>query len=81
MESKPVIKGNIRTYRVWLDTNQYQKDMERIIKDDEVIIIYLLFFNLLKDVYETFNIFIRRKAKENNFKVFTDTNQIVLSLD
>ena len=38
-EPKPTIKGDFRTFRVWLDTNQYQKDMERIVKGEEVHII------------------------------------------
>jgi intron-binding protein aquarius len=56
-EMKPALKGTTRTYRIWLDTNQYQQDMERVVNKGE------------EDVYETFNIFVRRKPKENNFKV------------
>eukprot|EP00794_Sanderia_malayensis_P020018 gene20018-21979_t len=55
-EAKPLPKGDIRTYRVWLDTNQYQKDMECAAKGGD-------------DVYEHINVFMRRKPKENNFKV------------
>ena len=40
-EPKPTIKGDFRTFRVWLDTNQYQKDMERIVKGEEVHIKYM----------------------------------------
>lgn len=55
-EPKPVLEGPRRVFRVWLDTNQYQSDMSRLVKGGE-------------DVYETFNVFVRRKPKENNFKV------------
>ena len=55
-EPKPHLPGKSRTFRVWLDTNQYQVDMADVVQGRE-------------DVYETFNIFMRRKPKENNFKV------------
>jgi intron-binding protein aquarius len=55
-EPKPRLPGKNRTFRVWLDTNQYQLDMADVVQGKE-------------DVYETFNIFMRRKPKENNFKV------------
>ena len=55
-EPKPQLMGKRRTFRVWLDTNQYQQDMLDVVNGNE-------------DVYETFNIFMRRKPKENNFKV------------
>ena len=55
-EPKPHLPGKSRTFRVWLDTNQYQIDMADVVQGKE-------------DVYETFNIFMRRKPKENNFKV------------
>lgn len=55
-EPKPVLEGRKRVFRVWMDTNQYQNDMSRLVKGAE-------------DVYETFNVFVRRKPKENNFKV------------
>ena len=35
-EPKPVLSGNSRTYRVWMDTNQYQRDMARVVKGEEV---------------------------------------------
>lgn len=50
------LKGNDRTYRVWLDCNQYQSDLTN--KDD---------------VYGTFNLFMRRNPKENNFKAVLET--------
>lgn len=55
-EPKPQLKGKSRTFRVWMDTNQYQQDMSDVVSGKE-------------DVYETFNILMRRKPKENNFKV------------
>ncbi len=35
-EPKPVMRGDKRTYRLWLDTNQYQRDMESVVKGHEV---------------------------------------------
>ena len=35
-EPKPDLKGDTRTYRVWLDPNQYQKDMTGTIDGKEV---------------------------------------------
>ena len=49
--------GSIRTYRLYLDPAQYTTDMQRVQSDDTA-----------EDVYTTFNLLIRRKAKENNFK-------------
>ena len=37
-DAKPLPKGDVRTYRVWLDTNQYKIDLERTAKGMEVII-------------------------------------------
>ncbi|MEE6527082.1 hypothetical protein FKM82_028176, partial [Ascaphus truei] len=56
-EPKPKLKGDSRTIRVFLDPNQYQQDMTNTIQ------------NAAEDVYETFNLIMRRKPKENNFKV------------
>ncbi|XP_006823851.1 RNA helicase aquarius [Saccoglossus kowalevskii] len=60
IEPRPELKGQTRTYRVWLDPNQYQQDMAKTATGDE-------------DVYETFNIIMRRKPKENNFKAVLET--------
>ncbi|KAI2654745.1 RNA helicase aquarius [Labeo rohita] len=46
---------------VWLDPNQYQQDMTNSIQ------------NGAEDPYETFNIIMRRKPKENNFKAVLET--------
>lgn len=35
-EPKPEVKGDLRTFRVWLDTNQYQKDMESVVNGGDV---------------------------------------------
>lgn len=59
-EPKPEFKGDERTFRLWLDTNQYQQDMAETVHGSE-------------DVYETFNILLRRKPKENNFKAVLET--------
>lgn len=56
-DPKPKLRGDTRTFRVWLDPNQYQQDMTNSIQ------------NGAEDPYETFNIIMRRKPKENNFKV------------
>ncbi len=59
-EPKPALKGESRSYRVLLDPNQYHQDMERASSGGE-------------DTYETFNIIMRRKPKENNFKAVLET--------
>lgn len=60
-EPKPKLRGDSRTFRVWLDPNQYQQDMTSSIQAGT------------EDPYETFNIIMRRKPKENNFKVRSAT--------
>ncbi|KAI9345230.1 hypothetical protein BDR26DRAFT_1005595 [Obelidium mucronatum] len=45
-----------RTLRVSLDTNQYENDMGRVLRKEAA------------DVHGTFNILLRRKPQENNFK-------------
>lgn len=35
-DAKPTFTGTNRTFRVWLDTNQYQQDMASVIKGGEV---------------------------------------------
>jgi intron-binding protein aquarius len=53
-------RGDDRTYRVWLDCNQYQSDLAMAGKGHG-------------DVYESFNLFMRRRPKENNFKAILET--------
>lgn len=59
-EPRPILPGDQRTYRVWLDCNQYHDDMDKLNRGGT-------------DVYETFNILLRRKPKENNFKAVLET--------
>ncbi|XP_018567368.1 intron-binding protein aquarius isoform X2 [Anoplophora glabripennis] len=59
-EPRPVLPGDQRTYRVWLDCNQYRDDMNSTNQGKE-------------DVYENFNVLMRRKPKENNFKAVLET--------
>ena len=54
---KPFFNSDYRTYRVWLDPNQYYEDMT----------------NGQDDIYDSFNIILRRKPKENNFKAVLET--------
>ncbi|KAL5463485.1 hypothetical protein EMCRGX_G032381 [Ephydatia muelleri] len=65
---KPVLTKDERVFRVWLDTNQYQKDMELVVKGDE-------------DIYTTFNIFMRRKPKENNFKAVLESIRALMNTE
>lgn len=60
-DPKPKLRGDTRTFRIWLDPNQYQQDMTNSIQ------------NGVEDPYETFNIIMRRKPKENNFKAVLET--------
>ncbi|KAG0339143.1 hypothetical protein BG004_006940 [Podila humilis] len=52
--------GNTRTFRVALDANQYKIDQDLAKKTGQ-------------DVYQTFNIVLRRKPQENNFKPVLET--------
>ncbi|KAK6179554.1 hypothetical protein SNE40_011884 [Patella caerulea] len=67
-DPKPELQGNTRTFRVWLDPNQYQLDMTKTVNGEE-------------DVYETFNIIMRRKPKENNFKAVLETMRDLMNTD
>lgn len=60
IEPRTQLPGDKRTYRMWLDTNQYRVDMESLQTGGD-------------DVYESFNILMRRKPKENNFKAVLET--------
>ncbi|CAF0926502.1 unnamed protein product [Adineta ricciae] len=60
VDEKPTMTGDTRTWRVWLDPNQYQTDIQATLNGSE-------------DVYETFNVLMRRKPKENNFKAVLET--------
>ncbi|XP_055884455.1 RNA helicase aquarius-like [Biomphalaria glabrata] len=67
-EPKPEFHTDNRTYRVWLDPNQYQLDMANTVNGEE-------------DVYETFNVMMRRKPKENNFKAVLETIRDLMNTD
>ncbi|XP_071786990.1 RNA helicase aquarius-like [Asterias amurensis] len=67
-DPKPELPGAQRTYRVWLDSNQYQQDMAGTAAGGE-------------DVYESFNIIMRRKPKENNFKAVLETIRNLMNTD
>uniref|UniRef100_A0A182U8A4 Uncharacterized protein n=1 Tax=Anopheles melas TaxID=34690 RepID=A0A182U8A4_9DIPT len=68
IEQRPQLTGEQRTFRVWLDSNQYRLDMDATLHatpgDDD---------DGREDVYEGFNIIMRRKPKENNFKAVLET--------
>ncbi|XP_074091147.1 RNA helicase aquarius isoform X2 [Macrotis lagotis] len=68
-EPKPRLRGDSRTYRVFLDPNQYQQDMTNTIQNGG------------EDVYDTFNIIMRRKPKENNFKAVLETIRNLMNTD
>ncbi|KAK2508328.1 hypothetical protein MC885_011569, partial [Smutsia gigantea] len=68
-EPRPSLRGESRTFRVFLDPNQYQQDMTNTIQ------------NGAEDVYETFNIIMRRKPKENNFKAVLETIRNLMNTD
>ncbi|ELT95764.1 hypothetical protein CAPTEDRAFT_198998 [Capitella teleta] len=67
-EVKPTFKGDNRSFRVWLDPNQYQHDMTMTMDGHE-------------DIYETFNVVMRRKPKENNFKAVLETIRDLMNTD
>ncbi|KAL5274552.1 AQR family protein [Megaselia abdita] len=60
IEPRSNIPGEKRTFRIWLDCNQYREDMDALEQGAE-------------DVYDGFNILMRRKPKENNFKAVLET--------
>ncbi|KAF9315831.1 hypothetical protein BG003_002627 [Podila horticola] len=61
--------GNTRTFRVALDANQYKIDQEHAKKNGG------------QDVYQTFNIVLRRKPQENNFKPVLETIRDLMQSD
>lgn len=67
-EPKPELSGDTRTYRIFLDPNQYQQDMTATVEG-------------AADVYETFNVIMRRKPKENNFKAVLETIRDLMNTD
>jgi len=59
---RPKFSSNTRTFRVILDSNQYKEDMELCASHPGT-----------EDVYSSFNVLMRRKPKENNFKAVLET--------
>jgi intron-binding protein aquarius len=64
-----VATGNMRTFKVLLDTAQYQMDITNVVDHDTV------------DVYTTFNLLMRRKPKENNFKAVLATIRDIMEVE
>jgi intron-binding protein aquarius len=56
-QQKQKFEGFNRTYRVLLDSNQYKMDSDKLAANE-----------IKEDVYSSFNVFVRRRPKENNFK-------------
>ncbi|CAG7823151.1 unnamed protein product [Allacma fusca] len=67
-EPRPFLAGDSRTFRVILDSNQYKLDMDTVSVGNE-------------DVYDTFNIILRRKPKENNFKAVLETIRDLMNIN
>ncbi|KAM3579300.1 hypothetical protein VKS41_008163 [Umbelopsis sp. WA50703] len=63
------ISGSSRTVRVLLDPNQYKTDMDRFNQKES------------GDVYETFNVLVRRRPEENNFKAVLETIRDLMQSD
>jgi intron-binding protein aquarius len=58
IKNKLKFENNLRTFRVFLDSNQYKSDTD---KQYDII-------NNNDDIYSSFNVFLRRRPKESNFK-------------
>ncbi|KAI9094430.1 hypothetical protein DFS34DRAFT_249440 [Phlyctochytrium arcticum] len=57
----PRVEGSKRSFRVLLDTNQYQDDFDAMQRQER------------DDVYTSFNVLVRRRPQENNFKAVLET--------
>ncbi|KHN88639.1 Intron-binding protein aquarius [Toxocara canis] len=68
-EKKPLLEGDSRTYRVWLDQNQYRLDTDEY--GDRAV----------DEVYYSFNLIIRRDPKTNNFKAVLATIRQLLNTE
>lgn len=62
LESKTKVTGDKRTWRVFLDPSQYRIDTDKLLANPNS-----------EDVYSTFNVFVRRRPKENNFKAVLES--------
>jgi len=60
--------GNTRTFRVALDPNQFKMDQDNMKKGGS-------------DVYQSFNVVLRRKPQENNFKPVLETIRDLMQSD
>uniref|UniRef100_A0A1I7T695 Intron-binding protein aquarius n=1 Tax=Caenorhabditis tropicalis TaxID=1561998 RepID=A0A1I7T695_9PELO len=65
-EKKAKIPGDLRKFRLLLDANQYRLDMEEANK---------------VDIYDTFNLLVRRDSKTNNFKAVLQTIRDLLNTE
>jgi intron-binding protein aquarius len=61
------VNGDDRKLRLLLDPQQYQLDTARMVREGA------------EDVYETFNLIVRRKPKENNFKSILECMRDLMS--
>jgi intron-binding protein aquarius len=59
-----------RSFRVILDANQYKLDMDNL-KSNKIN----------EDVYATFNVFVRRRPKENNFKAILESIRDLMNIN
>lgn len=64
--------GLMRTIKLALDTSQYQMDLETILKEGKT-------GTLTEELYGTFNLMVRRKSKENNFKAVLETIRALMN--
>jgi len=62
--------GSKRTLKVFLDSAQYQMDMAEAAKDSSKA-----------ELYSSFNLLVRRKPKENNFKAVLETIRDLMNVD
>ena len=67
IDVNPELSGTKRTFRVFMDPNQYKADLQNINQGKE-------------DPYQTFNVVIRRKPKENNFKAVLETIRDLMNI-
>ncbi|PIC30447.1 hypothetical protein B9Z55_021685 [Caenorhabditis nigoni] len=65
-EKKAKIPGDMRKFRLLLDPNQYRLDMEQSDKND---------------IYDSFNLLVRRDSKTNNFKAVLQTIRDLLNTE
>lgn len=69
LDTKPTYPDSKRSFRVKLDPNQYQQDITANLEEGA------------DDVYESFNVILRRKPKENNFKAVLETIRSLMNTE